>query len=209
MYYTCGREKGIMNVVVVHRWDGVPSSDWYPWLRAELKKQGARAAIPAMPNTEEPDIDRWVSTLQSELPKPTTDTYFVGHSIGCQTIMRYLEKLPGRATVGGLVFVAGWFVLSNLEDEDVEAVARPWMETPIDAKTVREKTANITVFISSNDPYGMQRDNKKRFEKELGATVVMEKNKGHFTADDGVTQVPEVLEAVMNMRTKEAKTTKA
>ena len=189
-----------MNVVIVHRWDGKSQSDWYPWLRAELKKRGTETVIPTMPNTEEPDIDGWVTKLQRDVPEPTNDTYLVGHSIGNQAIMRYLEQLPARTRVGGLVFVAGWFYLSNLEDEDVEATARPWMETPIDTKAVKEKAKNIKVFISSNDPYGMQQDNKKRFERELAATVVIEKDKGHFTADDGVTEIPEVLEAIESMQ---------
>ncbi len=49
--------------------------------------------VPAMPNTAEPKIETWVPFLEKLVGKPDKDTYLVGHSIGCQTILRYLDGL--------------------------------------------------------------------------------------------------------------------
>ena len=66
-----------------------------------------------MPNTNSPKIEKWVGFLEKNIKSADTDTYFIGHSIGCQTILRYLERLPESTKVGGVVFVAGWFNLKE------------------------------------------------------------------------------------------------
>lgn len=45
-----------------------------------------------MPNTANPNISEWVSTLDLKVEDLNENTYFIGLSIGCQTIMRYLEN---------------------------------------------------------------------------------------------------------------------
>lgn len=129
-----------MKAIIVHRWDGTPKSDWYPWLKMQLTKRGWEVIVPAMPNTSKPEIKAWVKRLQEVVGKPDVETFFIGHSIGCQTIMRYLATLPKEAKVGGVIFVAGWFTLRGLESKEMEAIAKPWLKTPIDFAKVKEKT---------------------------------------------------------------------
>lgn len=57
-------------------------------------------------------------------------------------------------------------------------------------------TKNFVVINSSNNDYGFVEDNKRLFEEKLGAKVIILENKGHLTEPDGVTQLPEVLEAI-------------
>ncbi len=182
-----------MKVVLVHRWDGTPEYDWYPWLKQRLEHKGFEVVVPSMPNTAEPEITAWVNHLKKVVGVPARHTYFIGHSIGCQTIMRYLETLPKHIRIGGAIFVAGWFVLENLENDDVTAIVRPWVETPIDFTKIKEKTTKISVFLSDNDPFGGFK-NAPLFKKHLNAKVIQEKGRGHFTAEDGVTELPEVIE---------------
>ena len=185
-----------MRVFIVHGWGDTPSTNWYQWLKENLEDHGHEAFIPEMPKTDEPEMDAWISKLNSSVGKADAQTYFVGHSIGCQTIMRYVSKLPSKSKIGGMVFVAGWINLENLEDEDVERIARPWLTTPIAFDKIREKTKNIKVFISDDDPYGCQESNTRVFEEKLGADVEMETDKGHFLSSNRVTEVPEVLAAI-------------
>ncbi len=185
-----------MRVFIVHRWDGTPQSDWYKWVRQELEQTGFQVHVPRMPHTTTPKIQEWISHLRKEVGTSDKDTYFIGHSIGCQAIMRYLETLPTAARIGGIILVAGWFTLQNLESKEMAAIARPWLTTPIDFSQVRKKTNNITVFLSPNDPYVNLKENKALFERNLQATVIIEKGKGHFTAGERVTRVPEVVREI-------------
>jgi len=182
-------------VYIIHRWGGNPKSDWYSYAKSNFESKGYEVVILDMPNTEEPKIDEWVSYLQKLVPNPDENTYFIGHSIGCQTIMRYLERLE-NTKIGGAVFVAGWFTLTGLETEEEKSIAKPWLETPIDFSKIKDMTSNLTAILSDNDPYVPLEETKKMFEEKLGAKVIIEKYKGHFTEDDNVFEIPIILDFI-------------
>ena len=164
--------------------------DWRPWLRGELEKLGYEVLMPEMPDIDTPVIKKWVSKLTEVVGKPDSNTYFIGHSIGCQAILRYLETI--NTPVGGAIFVAGWFNLKNLEDKETEEIARPWIQTSINTEKVRSALLKSTLIISDNDPYGCLEENKQKFAQITTKIVVMP-NAGHITSEDGFIELPEVL----------------
>ncbi len=190
-------------VVIIHQWMAGPDGDWRPWLTRELKEKSYEVICPEMPGMDTPVIGKWVGKL-AEIVRPDRETVLVGHSIGCQAILRYLETLPEKTKVRGIVLVAPWMKLDmkTLEEEgegeEVMKIARPWIETPIDFLKVRVHTGNVTAIFSDNDYY-VPIQQKDLFESELGAKIVVEHEKGHFTEDDGVTELPSVLAAVESL----------
>lgn len=180
---------------IIHGWGEHPDKSWLPWLKGELESNGFAVFIPAMPNSNEPRVKAWVSHLAKQVGEPDEHTYFVGHSIGCQTILRYLETLENKK-VGGAVFVAGWFYLENLEETE-KPIARPWLEKSIDFKNVRAATDKFVVILSNNDPYNALKQNREAFEESLGAQIIIEHEKGHFSGSDGVTELPSALNAIL------------
>ena len=187
-------------VFIVHGWDGSPSEGWFPWLKAELEKRGFSVQVPAMPHPEKPTIAEWVSALATAVGKPDAQTYFVGHSIGCQAIMRYVAGLPKGTQVAGAVFVAGWFTLSSVLNDAEQEVAREWVTTPIDTALVRSAIKRIAALFSETDTW-VPLENKKLFEDRLASTTYIEScgGQGHFSGSDGVTELPKVLELVLEM----------
>jgi hypothetical protein len=184
---------------IVHRWEGTPRTDWYSWLKTELEKKGFKVEVQEMSDTAQPEINSWIKQIKKAVGKLDSETYFIGHSIGCQAIMRFLEKENFAGKIGGAIFVAGWFKLDNLEDEAAKEIARPWLENPIDFNKLKPKINNLTVFLSTNEPYGFVEENAKTFREKLGAKVIIEKNKGHFTEYDGITEFPQVLKTILEM----------
>lgn len=168
-------------VFIVHRWGGAPHDDWYPWLKSELESLGYQVHVPEMPDTESPQIDSWIRTLSDSVGILDENTYFVGHSIGGQTILRYLQS-QSRACAG-VLFVAGWFTLQGLESEDEESIARPWLETPIDFDRVRKLIPRSLAIFSDNDPY-VALDNKEIFRSKLISQIAVEHEMGHFNQDN-------------------------
>ncbi len=179
-----------MKVVIVHGWDGKPEMHWYPWLKSKLNIE---TIIPEMPDTENPRIDAWVGKL--EKMGLGEDTIFVGHSIGCQTILRYLVDKKAK----GVVLVAPWMKLNQkvLEEEGPEsvAIAKPWIETPIDWDKIDAKT----VCIFSDNDHFVPLDNKNIFKEKLNAEIIVEHNMGHFIEEAGIKELPSALEAVKKM----------
>ncbi len=185
-------------VFIVHGWEFSPNMHWYPWLKGAMEKKGFKVAVPAMPDTDAPDITKWVARLAKAVGTPDEDTYFVGHSIGAQTILRYLQT--AKTKVGGCVFVAPWLTLTDeaLPDATYRKIAKPWLTTPIKYATVRKRTRALIVLFADDDPY-VSLENRTWFKEKLDATTKVFSGRGHFTADDGITKVPEVLKAVLDM----------
>lgn len=182
-------------VFIIHGWDGNPNEAWLKWLREELEKRNFEVISPQLPNADKPEIKEWVLFLSDLVGEPNEQDFFVGHSIGCQTIMRYLEKIYPKK-IKGAVFVAGWFDLSGLETNKEKEIAEPWLKTPIDFEKIKRTTSDFIAIFSDNDPFVELDKNKRIFEEKLGASVVLEKNKGHFTEDDGVTKLPSVMQSI-------------
>lgn len=187
-------------IIIVHQWMAGADGDWRPWLKTELQKLGYEVLVPEMPDIDTPIIEKWVGKLTEVVGKLDKDTYFVGHSIGCQTILRYLDsyRFKPLETAGGAIFVAGWFNLENLEDKETEEIAKPWIKTPINLNKVKTILPKSTLIISDNDPFGCLEENKKKFH-ELGSKIITLKNSGHLQAVDGFIKLPEVLSELINL----------
>ncbi len=166
-------------VFIIHGWGGNPEEGWFPWLKKELEAKGFTVTVPAMPNTDEPKIETWVPFLKEQIGKADENTYLVGHSMGCQTIMRYLEGLADEK-IGGIVFAAGFFNLKNenLEDDEERAIAKPWLETPIDTNKILTHVDKITAVFSDNDDWVPLSDSEI-FKERLKAKIIIEHNKSH------------------------------
>ncbi len=178
---------------IVHGWDGSPQEGWYPWLKKELTKKHLNIQVLKMPNSSQPKISQWVSFLKKRVGTPTEETFLVGHSIGCQTILRYLALLPKHVHIGGVILIAPWVHLKNLETEEEKKIAKPWLKTPLQWKKILVHTnTNIAIF-SDNDPYVPQTD-ARVFKKRLNAKIILVHKKGHFSGGDKVTKLPPVYD---------------
>lgn len=185
-------------VFIIHGWDGYPEEGWFPWLKKELETRGFAVFVPQLPKPDEPRVNNWVPKLKEVVGTPTEQTYFVGHSMGCQAIARYLATLPENIKVGGAVFVAGFFKrLTNLEDDyTVRSVAQEWLTTPLNLSVVKAHLRNSTAIFSDDDPY-VPIDNKEDFADTLGSKIVIEHHKGHFSGSTGTKELPAALDAVI------------
>jgi predicted alpha/beta hydrolase family esterase len=184
-------------VFIIHGWGGSPNEKWIKWLGKELEKKNINVSIPLMPSKDRPKINEWVTFLKNKIGTPNENLFFVGHSIGCQAIIRYLESLPYNIKIGGAVFVAGWFHLKEL-DSDEEIIANPWIATPINYNKVKEKTDNFIAIFSTNDPVVPITD-ANIFKNKLGAEIIIEKNKGHFDEEDGIFVLPSALKSILKL----------
>lgn len=185
-------------VYIIHGWSGSPDEPLLQWLASELRKEGFEVEVPFMPNPDEPKIETWVPFLSKLIGMPDQNTLFIGHSIGCQTILRFLETLPEDTKIGGAVFIAGWYNVRNLESTEEEQIVGPWVNTPRNDEKIRRIINQTTVILSDNDRF-VAPENQESWKEKVGAKVIIEHGKGHFTEEDGVTNLPSALQAVLDL----------
>lgn len=183
--------------IVVHGWGGNPSGDWFPWLKQELEDIGYEVVVPEMPDTMHPKIDVWIAELGKAAGSIDDETILIGHSIGTQTILRFVEHLPSNIRIGKIVLVAAWLHLTNETwDEDYTTeIAKPWVNTKINFEAVKQHCMDITFIQSDNDPYVPTSDIEV-FREKLSAKIIMLKNAGHISAESGFSQLHEVMELI-------------
>ena len=179
--------------IIIHGWGGNPKESWLPWLKEELTKKGYTVYVPVMPNTKSPDITTWVNTVRQILTTPDEETIMIGHSIGCQTILRYLETI--NVEIGTIALVAGWMTLKpgSFESEEEREIAKPWETTPLDWKKIRNNISKAVCIFSDNDDC-VDLKEAEIFKELLNAEIIILHNKGHFSGSDNITKIPILLE---------------
>lgn len=185
--------------IIVHCWGGYPEYCWYPDVKRGLERLGFEVTIPAMPETDSPNLGKWLPKLKEVIGKPDRDTYLIGHSIGCATIMRYLESLTLGQEVGGTVFVAGF-------TDGLNATKYPEIQnfftTPIDYKKIRSHCSKFVAIQSDNDPY-VPLKQADILKKEFGAEIIVKHNAKHFSGaadgEESCLKLTNVISAVRKM----------
>lgn len=179
-------------VMVVHGFQGTPNTHWKPWLKNELQIRGFDVSMPQMPNPAFPVLSEWIETLKKEVGEVSEDIYFVGHSLGCITIVRYLASLEEGQKVGGAVLVAGFY-----SDVGLPEIAL-FSTDKYEVERAKEHCKKFVSILSDNDT-SVPLSKGKELNEALNGELIIESGKGHFCAEDGVTELQSVLDAILKM----------
>lgn len=117
----------------------------------------------------------------------------MGHSIGCQAILRFLEKSDKGEVCGGVIMVVPWIELFDLETPEENEIAAEWNKDAINFQEVKKKSEIFFAIFSDNDPCVPLEINKMFFEEAMGVKTFIEENNRHFGGDDGICELPIVL----------------
>lgn len=156
--------------------------------------------IPLMPSPRSPSIQGWVSHIEQLVGTCDAQTYFVGHSLGAQAILRYLATLPEGVQAGGLVSVGGFKTLgsSTLRKIVAHIVMGSWLRTPFSWGEASQHCRSITALFSPDDIW-VTPDNIVSFKKDLNAVVRVLPGHGHFTSYEHLVALPEVATELLKM----------
>ena len=179
-------------VFLIHGWEGNPEKDWFVWIKKELEQRSFDVIVPAMPDSMNPKMDAWVSHLANTVGTPSEETYFIGHSLGCITILHYLETLQENQKVGGAVLVAGFG--HNLEYNGYENELLSFFQAPIDWEEIKKHCTKFVAIHSEDDPYVPIKHNVL-FQEKLGAKSIVEQGMGHYNDKE----YPIILDAFLSM----------
>lgn len=81
---------------------------------------------------------------------------------------------------------------------EAHAALDPWLAVPIDWNNVRGKAKEVVCIFSDNDDY-VPVSNVAVFQEKIGAKTILLHNRNHFSGNDGITELPEALEAILHI----------
>lgn len=178
-------------VIIVHGFNASPEAHWFPWLRDELAAEGIDVSIVSLPRSSSPDASDWEAAVAAELGVPDAQTWLVGHSLGCITILRVLAALPTPWTLGGLALVAGFTgPLESIPELDT------YLESDVDVERIAPSIRTPVVFRSDDDA-AVPAATTDALAHRLATTSIVIPGAGHFVSTGGVTTVPYVRDAIL------------
>lgn len=186
------KEKTKKKLIIVHGWEGYPGEGWFPWLKTEMENQGWEVQAPAMPNAKEPKVYEWLPYLAQVAGEVDENTFMVGHSLGCITIVKFLESLREKDSIGGAILVAGFD--NPLKYKELQT----FFEAPINWEKAKTKCKKF-VSIHSEDDDAVPVDNSVRLKNYLDAEAIVVNGFRHFSGSDGVTSLPIVLQKLLEI----------
>lgn len=168
--------------VLLHGYTGSPKAGFFPWLKKELEKRGAKVYVPGLPDSEDPKVYEQVAEVLKSVPFDE-DTVLVGHSLGGVVAMKVLEQLkkPVRKTVIVTSFTKNTFITEPFEPHTFD-----WK---FDAGKIRQNAGTIHILRDTTDDTvpQYQADNVKDL---IGGTIFdFAANKPHACGENE----PEIL----------------
>jgi hypothetical protein len=145
-----------------------------------------------MPNAQVPQLQEWLPYIQQVAEALDENTYLVGHSLGCITILKYLESLEDTVKIGGAILVAGF-----AEPIDLKELNNFFVSKLDDTKT-RKAAKNIVLVHSDTDEY-VPLWQGERMSQRFDAKLIVLNNAGHITEMVGFTELPVVLQELQEM----------
>lgn len=187
--------------VIFHGFRATPEDHWFGWLAARLAEHDVPATVPALPDPAEPDPAAWERAVAAALRTLDAGTSVVAHSLGCLAVLRHLRARPPAWRLGTLVLVSGF--LERLP-------ALPELDVVIgdgdgdgdgggdggDGGGIADRVDRLVVLRSDDDPI-VPPELTDRLAARLGVEAQVVPGAGHFMASDGVTALPQVLDALV------------
>ena len=194
-------------VVILHGYGATPAEHWFPWLTRAVP--GAEAV--ELPRPQSPEAASWILSATDAIGPLSRKTAVVTHSLGGLAALRAIQRLVKRgvaqarargascdAQLGALVAVAPFACeLPLAGDDDVDRFVLSQLPNFLSKNPFPNPRVfgRATVIRSDDDPF-VPAGASEEFASRIGARTLTVHGAGHFLASDGVTELPEVLEAL-------------
>lgn len=171
---------------IVHGYGADKNSNFFLWIKKQLSKFNIECESLNMPNSNSPVLEEWLWQLENKV-QADEYTYFIGHSLGCITILKFIEKLNTK--IGGAVLVSGFEENLGLFPQLNEFTSQP-----INHELLIENI-NSRIIVSSEDDDLVPIDYSRRLSKNIKANFYALNHYGHFL----VSTCPELWQIIKNM----------
>lgn len=158
------------NAIILHGTGDSPNDFWFPYLKKELEKCGYEVWLPALPNSDYPNLKDWIPFLL-EKGKFTEETIIIGHSAGAQIILSLLKKMDVK--IKQAILVSG-YAKALRKDMDSEKNVDEY-----DWEAIKMKSQQFVFINSDNDPWTCDdKQGRIMFDNLGGLQIIL--HEGHM-----------------------------
>ena len=178
----------LYNIYVVHGYTANSTSNWFPYLKHNLETEQTKVHVFDMPNSQHPSFDEWINHLEQQITETNQKSIFIGHSLGCVTILNYLMN-KNLDQVVSTILVSGF-----VEQSPIQKLAE-FMHQKIDYKKIINGIPN-RVIISAQDDDIIPPSYSEELAKKIQAEFILLDHGKHFIDRDGFYEFPLLVDLV-------------
>ena len=136
-----------MSLLILHGLYGNEPEHWQTWLATEAPTLGFDVHYPEFPAPDTPNLDTWLTTLDSVLSNLIPDALMVvAHSLGCHLWMHRLARVPETKAARVLL-------VAPPQPQTLVEVSPELPGVQLDADPLRAACADTAVVLGEYDPY--------------------------------------------------------
>ena len=196
-----------MKYLILHGAFGSKDSNWFPWLKEELKSRAHEVLLPQMPvdNEEEAfkiyngtekweaknqSLDTWLETYQKDIePCINNEEFiFIGHSLSPLFLLHLIEKFNIKVKAG--IFISPFFERIPI-DGPYDIANSTFYKNSFNWDKIRESIEKRFVIHSDNDPF-INQEYFKDAINNLKATEIVIHNGAHLGSEKK--DFPEIID---------------
>lgn len=178
----------LRRVIIVHGYAAAPDAHWFPWLRDSLETAGVDAAVVTLPTPDAPKAAAWTEAVVEAIGVPDAGTWIVTYSLGGITVLRALATLTEPWQLGGLILVSGFTgALKSLP------VLDEYLNTDVEVERIA-KNIGVRAMVRSDADAFVPASASDELAQRLNAELHIQPSAGHFLTEDGVSDLPLVLD---------------
>jgi predicted alpha/beta hydrolase family esterase len=166
------------NAIILHGTDNTPEGNWFRWLEKELQNRDYEVWLPALPDAELPDAEKYNRLLLNHGFDYDEETILIGHSSGAVSILNLLQELPDS------VKIKASFLVGSFKGPLGKETRSKLFPKPLDFAKIKSRCSKFIFIHSDNDPYCPLSD-AEFLSKKLGGELVVEPGQGHFNLQAG------------------------
>ncbi len=188
------------SVLQLHAWGSSPADHFHPWLGEKLRAKNINVSTPELPEANLPVFEKWQAVAEPVVGDG--NSIVIGRSLSCWNALKLAEthKLRKLVLIAPTLPTDIWYTnIRNFCDGDnMWEMLKTFMSTPVDFQKVQENVGEVVVILSTTDPYIDLASTQQFFNQHLPfARVTRMRNAGHFGAQDGFVEFPQLLQEVL------------
>lgn len=176
-----------MHIYIIHGYSASPADHWFFWLKEKLEEEKNEVTIVDLPTPLTPNPKEWNEALKKQIKTIDENSFFIAHSLGCITLLKFLEESSFKKQIAGYMLVSAFNTsLPKLNQLD------SFLKRKLDYKKLENITKN-KIVIGAKDDSIVPIILTERLSFLLNADFIRLEKGGHFMAGDGYKKFPFLL----------------